>query len=48
MPENGFGVFAGWGVDDNKCFLSHVASEANFPFHVGFSNASEMVLTPRA
>jgi hypothetical protein len=37
MPENAFGFFAGRGVDDNKRFLSHVASEADFPFQVGFS-----------
>jgi hypothetical protein len=37
VPEDRLGLFGGRGLDDDKRFLSHVTSEANFPFHVGFS-----------
>src|SRR5271155_3651443 len=43
MPDNGLGLFAGRGLDHDKRFLSHVAGEAGFPFHAGFSIESEVL-----
>jgi hypothetical protein len=48
MPENGLGLFAGRGLDDDNGFLCHVASRAKLPLHVGLSIGSEMRFGARA
>ena len=48
MPENGLGLFADWGLDHDKRFLSHVANKAELPFHIGFSIGARLLLKRRA